>query len=185
MKTTFGNKRFHLSSNAFLGIACAVAIGLFLLLFFLLKPSQTASVTDEISTLSRNIRTHFQKKTDYRGLDTNFAIKNNMVPLEKIRANKVYSKNKSEIIIGRDISGNTVMPTENLFAITYLNLDRNKCKKLLTSKLDATSGVVSITLENEEASYEFTYGGSLPLPVSSENAKKFCKAKNAVMFTFE
>lgn len=185
MKTTFGNKHFHLSSNAFLGIVCAVAIGLFLLLFFLLKPSQTTGVVDEISNISQNIRTHFQKKMDYRGLDTNFAIKNNIVTPEKIRANKIYSKNRSEILIGRDTAGNAVMPTQSLFGITYLNLDRNKCKKMLTSKFDASFGLVSITLENEDSSYEFTYGGSLPLPVSSENAKKYCGAKNTVMFTFE
>ena len=185
MKTIFGNKRFQLSSNAFLGIVCAVAIALFLLLFFLLKPSQTVGVTDEIQTLTQNIRAHFQKSMDYRGLNTEFAIKNALVAPTQIRGGKIYSKNRSEILIGRDSSGSAVMPTETFFSLSYLNLDRNVCKKILTSKFEPAIGLVSVKVENEETPAEFTYGGTLGLPVSDENAKKYCGAKNAVVFTFE
>ena len=101
-----------------------------------------------------------------------------------IRINKIFSKNASEILIGGDLNGRTVMPFEKSFGIIYTNLDHQKCIHVLTTKFDVSSGLTGVTVSNDDV-FEFTYGGVLNLPVSQEAAQTHCRAKNTVMFTFE
>ncbi|HCU59306.1 MAG TPA: hypothetical protein DIC64_04925 [Alphaproteobacteria bacterium] len=185
MNLTGGFKKIHLTPNAFLALVLAIAVGLIILLVLLLHPSSVQKVENtELQSISRSVRQHFQKKLDYRGLNTAYALENGIIPAQMARASKVFSSLSCEIIIGGDINGRTVAPFENTFNVVYKNLDAQKCQDLITSKFDAAAGLKSITVSNKN-SYEFSYGGNLALPVSERAAKEHCSARNTVMFTFE
>lgn len=182
MLYVFKNK--SLTMGGLLSLVGILAFGLFLLIFLLLKSPASTGVSDEIKSITQAIRKHYQKQIDYRGLNTASAIKENIIPLQMIRSNKVFSKNSSEILIGSDIEGNIISPFVNTFSVVYKNLNKQKCQNVLLTTFDETSGLLSITVSNKEI-YEFTYGGDMTLPISKEAAKKYCTVKNDVMFTFE
>ncbi|MBR2299783.1 MAG: hypothetical protein IJ870_04330 [Alphaproteobacteria bacterium] len=185
MNTFGGIKKIRLTSNAFLGLIGVFVVAFSILLLVLLskKPSEL-SADSELKSISRNIRQHFQRDADYRGLNTAYALENNIVPKPLIRANKIFSALGAEILIGADLSGRPIAPFENTFGIIYKNLNAKKCETLISSEFDAASGLVAITVSNEKSS-EFSYGGNPALPVSKKAAEETCSAKNTVMFTFE
>lgn len=177
-------KNLRLSSKSFLALVCILGIGLVFLLFWLFKPAPAIDFKPEIHDLTTAVRTHFQKNIDYRGLNTAYVIEQNLAKKEIVRVGKLFSKSNSEILVGRDIKGNTVGAFEKTFTVTYLNLNKVRCLSLLTTDFHADSGLVSIAVSNDKL-YELTYGGELSLPVSKEKASEYCKAKNTVMLTFE
>lgn len=184
MKTTDVYQKLRLSSKSFLALVCILGIGLVFLLFWSFKPVNVADFNSEIHNLTLAVRSHFQKNIDYRGLDTAYVIEQKLSPKEMVRIGKLFGKSNSEILIGRDMKGNTVAAFEKTFAVTYLNLNKAKCLSLLTTDFNADSGLVSIAVSNNKL-YELTYGGELSLPVSKEDAQSYCKAKNTVMLVFE
>lgn len=177
-------KNIHLKSKDFLILICVFIFFLFFTLFWLFKPASKVDFKSEITILTVPVRTHFQKNPDYRGLDAAYVIKNTLAPKEMVRLNKLFSKSKAEILIGRDINGNSVAPFEKTFTLTYLNLNKKNCSALLTTNFDASSGLESISVSNDNF-YEFTYGGELSLPINSKDAQTYCKPKNTVMLRFE
>lgn len=184
MNLTDIKKNIHLKSKDVAILVCIFVFCLFFILFWLFKPTGQVDFKSEIAILTTSVRAHFQKNPDYRGLDTAYVVKNTLAPKEMIRLNKLYGKSKTEILIGRDINGNTVMPFEKTFTLIYLNLNKKNCLALLATDFDASSGLESISVSNDSF-YEFTYGGELSLPISQQNAQTYCKTKNTVMLRFE
>lgn len=184
MKPSDVYKNLHLSSKSFLAFVCFLSVGLIALLFWLFKPASEFDFKPEIEMLTTAIRTHFQKNIDYHGLNTAYVLEKELAPKEMVRVGKLFSKSNSEILVGKDMKGNTALAFEKTFALTYLNLNKSKCLSLLTTDFNADSGLVSITVSNNKF-YELTYGGELSLPVSRQKALNYCKAKNTVMLVFE
>ena len=175
-----------LKSNRFIvlvsaAVACFIVI---IFMFLFLKSSSSPDFKTELENLSSAVRAYFQQQVDYRGLDTAFVVKKQIVPQDMVRKNKIFSKNKAEILIGGDVNGQAVAPFSKNFGIIYLNLNRKKCQEILTTKLDVSAGLTSINILNED-NYSLSYGGEFKLPVSKERAKQYCKAVNTVMFVFE
>lgn len=178
-------KKIRLTSNQFIGLVCALAaLVVCLACVFFLKPEKKIDFSQELKTISASVRKHYQKNIDYRGLETKVIADDKVLPQKMVRNGKIYSAFKGEILLGRNLKGDAVLPFETFFNITYLNINRLKCESLITSVFDETSGLTGITVSNEKL-YEFTYGGELPLPVSAQKAKEVCASKNDVMFTFE
>ena len=178
-------KKIRLTSNQFIGLVCVlVALVICLVCVFFLKPEKKIDFSQELKTISASVRKHYQKNIDYRGLETKIIVDDKVLPQTMVRNGKIYSAFKGEILIGRNLKGDAVLPFENFFSVTYLNINRQKCEGLIASTFDETSGLTAITVSNEKL-YEFTYGGELSLPVSEQKAKEICASKNDVMFTFE
>lgn len=182
MNLTDMYKNFHLKSKEFL--VCLFIVGLFLLLFWIFKPQSTIDFKTEIENLNNAVRVHFQRNIDYHGLNTAYVIKNALAPKEMIRKDKLFSKSKSEILVGKDIKGSVVLAFQKTFAVTYLNLNKANCVALLTTDFGASSGLESISVSNNNL-IELSYGGKFSLPVNKQDAQSYCKAKNTVMLVFE
>ena len=177
-------KSAHIKPKEFLALACALAVGLLFLVFWLFKPQADVDFKPEIENLTDTIRTHFQRNIDYHGLNTAYVIKNALAPKEMVRVDKLFGKSKSEVLVGKDMKGSTVLVFEKNFAVTYLNLNKKNCVALLTTEFEASSGLEGISVSNGNL-YELTYGGKFSLPVNRQDAQKYCKAKNTVMLVFE
>lgn len=184
MKTYGKFIKSHISPNIFLGICCGIAVVLCLTLFFSLRSSTDFNIQTELENLTKSVRQYYQKSPDYRGLDTSFAVQNKIIPLSMVRHQKIYSFSKSEILIGKDTTGQTLLPMDRSFGVTYLRLNKKDCLKIAETHFDQTSGLVEITVQNEKA-YTFTYGGELALPFSQDDAIHYCGHQNTVTFTFE
>lgn len=174
----------HISSNLFWGICALAAVIFCLILFFVLKNSSDFNIQAELSSLTQNIHKHYQKNPDYRGLNTSFAVQNKIIPLSMTRNDKIYSVSKSEILIGKNIKGESLLPMDRFFNITYLRINKKECLKIAAADFDQDSGLIGITIQNKET-YVFTYGGELTLPLSQEEALRYCDPQNTIMFTFE
>ena len=158
---------------------------IFLVLLLCVHPKQNNVVTDEIKSINLNIRKHYQKQPDYRGLNTKTAIKDNLIPSFMVRQNKIFSRLKREILVGRNASGDSLLPADHFFAIAYLNVDKAMCISIISEPFDITLGLRDITLLNNKTSLVFSYGGEFPLPVNKEVAEKHCHSLNTVVLSFE
>ena len=121
MNLKTGYKKLRITSSVFLVLVCAVVFCALVIFFFLIKSNKKTDISAEITALNNSIRTHYQKSIDYRGLNTSFALENGIVPAFMSRHNKIFSTLKTEILIGRDASGNTIMPMESFFNIFVLD----------------------------------------------------------------
>jgi len=184
MKTSDVYKRLRRVSKTFLIAICCfiVALGIFVLWGF--RPIEKCDFKAEIEMLTSNIRSHFQKSLDYHGLNTAYVLQNGLVPKKMVRKDKIFSKSKTEILIGKDLKGSTVLPFERHFAIIYVNINKNRCIELLSSQFEADFGLSGISVANDKL-YELTYGGELSLPVHEQDAQNYCRTKNTVMLVFE
>ncbi|MBR6327601.1 MAG: hypothetical protein IKR60_01850 [Alphaproteobacteria bacterium] len=166
-------------------VACVLSVFIVILMVYMLgKSSEQHNLTTEALDISRTIRTAFQAKPDYRGLNNAYLIEHTLLEPSLIRQNKIFSRFQSEILIGRDEQGHSAIAGDTHFVITYKNIDRRKCLTLLSSDFDATSGLNAIKLINDNT-YDLTYGGELSLPVSKGKADTLCRARNTLVLIFE
>ncbi|MBO7098026.1 MAG: hypothetical protein J6W11_05265 [Alphaproteobacteria bacterium] len=184
MDITNACKNLRLTAKTVLIVSCVLLCGLFCFVFMLMKPVPEADFKTEVGMLTTNIRKHFQRNADYKSLNTSYVIEHNLVLKDMTRGGKIFSGCQNEIIIGRDINGHAVLPLEKHFVITYINLNRSNCIKLLTTDFDTTFGLENITVSNDKT-YELTYGGQFPLPVTQKAAQSYCHIRNTVMLAFE
>ena len=186
MKTAFLQRinffGHRLNIAAVCGAVLVLLAGIYGFMRFNLPDQNALSL--EALKISRDIRSAFSLKPDYRGLNSAYVIQNKIILPSLVRQNKIFSRFQSEIVIGRDDKGNASMAGDYYFDVTYQNLNRRKCKALMTAPFMADSGLIGIELKNEKA-YHFTYGGEYTLPVSKQNADTLCKAKNSITLSFE
>ena len=167
-----------------------VVVGLILittmLLLFTTSPKDDWSIVNqEISILADNIRNHYKTKPDYWGLNSQSAAK--FSPKEMVRNDKIVSAIGREFIIGQNEVGNTVMPSQRNFMISINNLSKNACRQIAQFDIDDKNqyGLQKIIINTPTVKTEFEWGGKNSLPISSENANKFCDKKNTISWVFE
>ena len=131
--------------------------------------------------MASSVRAHFQKKPDYRGLNTAYAVQNKIVDAKHLRLNKIYSQNSREILIGADSQGSTCAVRTKSFTVTYIDVSKEECAELLSQKFDLSSGLTAFT----SGQYTFAFGGDLPFPQTPKEAQRYCTNKNTVSFVFE
>ncbi len=184
MKLDKQKLKAYISSNIFWGICAFVAITLCVTAYFALRSDSEFDIKKELLALTENIHKYYQKSPDYRALNSKTAIENKIIPPSMVRHHKIYSLSKSEILIGKDMKGDVLIPMDRFFSIIYLRVNKNVCLSLADADFNSNSGLIGITVQNDKT-YEFTYGGELSLPISKDEVLNSCKSKNTIMFTFE
>jgi len=154
-------------------------------LIFSATSKKDENAQEELRLITQNIRKHYQKSIDYRGLDTSVALEKNLIPMQMVRKGKIYSRLKNEIVIGADEKGTAVAPAGAFFSVSYMGINQKKCVRLISEPFDISLGLVSIRLLTAQGERVFSYGGEFSLPVLTQDALKFCQNKNTVVLTFE
>lgn len=138
---------------------------------------------EELVVLIDHIRQHYRNRPDAWGLNTEVAIKNQLVLEKMIKENRIFNAFGQEVLVGSNVNGNMVMPGQRNFVIVYKNLNYNRCVKmaanLLSDKLQL--GLNSMTIVNEVQT-TFQWGAENALPISANSAKKTCKKENAILW---
>ena len=184
MKVKILNKGINISSKL-IGFLAVLVFGLIFAIMLYNICSQPTSIKTELQTLTQNIRREYQKNLNYRGLNTLVSIENKLIPAYMVRNGKIFSRIKSEILIGRNEAGDTLLASDTFFSISYLNVNQSKCVSMVSEPFEISLGLSNIQILTPEKSYEFSYGGELPLPLSKQDAFQYCQHKNTVVFSFE
>lgn len=151
------------------------------------KNKRISTAKHEISELSNKIRNHYKVRPDYWGLSTENAVKNNIIPLQMVYGNKIIGALGKEINVGQDADGSMIMPGGKRFMISVANIGKSACKAVLPDNLSHAENpaLVNINLTAGNKTYNFEWGGELPLPVTPEQANKLCQNNNTISWTYE
>lgn len=165
-------------------IALGCVIGLSLFVYFYVQPDKSIIESEnQLNNLVNRVRIFYRNKPNAWGLNTYSAIQNNIVPQEMIYGRQIKNSLGKEVLLGANEFGNTVMPGSNKIAIVYKNLTKEECEALSSAKLseEMKVSVNLIKIINSET-HIFTWGGKNFLPISTENAYKFCQKNNDVLW---
>ena len=172
-------------------LAC-VAIGLLLVaaLAFIFSSSPTrtySAVEQELLELSGNIRNNYMQKPDYRGLNNQKLITDNIIPNQLLRNNKIMSSIGKEYIIGQNGKGDVVMPSQRTFMITLNNLNKKACQDIAMLQIgnEDTLSLQKVIINNASETFEFEWGSTNSLPISVNKANEVCASKNNISWVFE
>ena len=164
-------------------VIAVVLIGLWML------PSVDKKIdaaAEEVMSLADNVRKDYQTKPSYWGLNTESAIAAGIVPQKMLRKGKIINALGKQVLIGMGENGESVMPGVAGFDIVYKNIAQNICINLLEHKFSEQQnlGLKAISVVNDEV-ITFSWGGENPLPVDPMQAKKVCKGKSSIIWSFE
>lgn len=168
----------------------AAVITVLLLAAIFVAPNKTERISvakQEISELSNKIRNHYKVRPDYWGLSTENAVKNNIIPPQMVHGNKIIGALGKEINVGQDADGSMIMPGGKRFMISVANIGKSACKAVLPDNLSHAENpaLVNINLIAGGKTYNFEWGGELPLPVTPELADKLCQNNNTISWIYE
>ena len=168
----------------------AAVITVLLLAAIFVAPNKTERISvakQEISELSNKIRNHYKVRPDYWGLSTENAVKNNIIPPQMVHGNKIIGALGKEINVGQDADGSMIMPGGKRFMVSVANIGKSACKAVLPDNLSHAENpaLVNINLIAGGKTYNFEWGGELPLPVTPELADKLCQNNNTISWIYE
>ena len=147
---------------------------------------QISRNVQDIFAISDEIRAFYTNKPDYWGLNTEFAIKNKIVPNEFVKDNKILLSNGLEILIGNGADGDTIMPLSQSFDIVLPQLNKAQCISYaeMPLKQDNLLKLLSIRIINASGDYLFEWGGQKKLPVQKYTTKNLCADnKNTIIWS--
>lgn len=137
----------------------------------------------QVVSLAEQIRNFYRNKPDAWGLNTAFAIKNNLAGKEMTNGRMLQNALGKEVLLGADILGNTVMPGNRNAVIVYKNLNKKECETLavlpFTEKMQLSLNAITIVNEQE---HSFTWGEENSLPISKSKAGEICKKANDILW---
>lgn len=143
----------------------------------------------QVEKIASLIRSKYKTRPDYWGLNTDEVIKNNLFPNDmSFNNNELHGYFGSSVRIGMDENGVTVMPTVKKFVVTYYDLSKAQCIALASNKFNRNFlfGLSYINIINEQSTQTFNWHDAKHfLPISKQNATKFCKKNNNISFGFE
>lgn len=172
-------------------IILIISLIVLLLLMIMLKQKdiggQEAGL--QIEKIASNIRSKYKTRPDYWGLNTDEVIKNELFPADMTFNNgELQGYFGSSVRIGMDEKGTTVMPTVKNFVITYFDLSKAQCVALASNKFNRKFllGLTHINIISEKSTQTFNWHDTkYSLPISKQNATKFCGKNNKISFSFE
>ena len=166
-----------------MSIVIIIFFGVFLI--FQRPSTDVVSAYKELLETSDKVRTHYKNKPDYWGLNTTEAVKNKLFS-GKLTNNQIINSLGKYVIIGGDISGNTVMPRMRSFVIGYKDLTQKECIELASFiwKESDKLGLLSVQINTDNVEYNFDWGED-GLPLSRSKAKQFCGEVNSLVWIFE
>lgn len=169
-------------------IVIAITVGLALGIYMATKPNKKLiQAANEVISLSEDIRKHYRNRPDYWRLNTETVTAENIAPKNLIIDGKIKNALGNEVLVGSGFDGTMVMPGTRSFDIVYKNLSKKDCISLALHSYNEEQklGLLSITVKDGENISSFTWGGENKLPISIENAKKYCGNHSEIYWTFE
>ena len=136
---------------------------------------------NDIFIISDDIRAYFSNKPDYWGLSTNYVVKNTIVDKKFIYNDKIILTDGKELLIGKGINGDVVLPREMSFDIILKKLNKSQCISYLENKLNDANQMKleSLSVVNSTISKVFTWGDKTnSLPVKPYTGKDICSDEN-------
>lgn len=148
------------------------------------KISQAAT---ELALTADNIRVFYQTRPGYWGLDNSIVIKNDLAAQGMIQNGEIKNAFGKLVKIGQDADGNIVMPGSRSFVVAYHDLNKNECTAMAAFKLNdnASLSLLEMDLINSQGTTEFNWGGTNKLPITKDEARKFCSDNNTIVWHFE
>lgn len=141
----------------------------------------------EVMSVAEEIRKFYRNRPGYWGLNTESVLKNNLLPASFIQNGKTVNALGKNILIGQGAEGNLVMPGARSFDIVFADLDKKECEQLAEFQFteNQSLGLLSITIINNGQQTEFSWGGENKLPITAENARRYCGKQTSLLWTFE
>ena len=142
----------------------------------------------EVFLLADKIRDFYRIKPNYWGLDTSFALENNIFPSDMVQDETAQNALGSSVLVGSGFTGEALYPGSQGFDIVYTELGRVPCIFLLSYPFskEQTLSLSQISLLNDLGdNITFTWGGDFPLMPDAQTAKKFCSKSNSILWHFE
>ena len=173
-------KKIKIDRPIIIALALILCVGLYIVL----KPNPKIKLTaNELVNLSDNIRKHYQNLPGYWGLNSEKAISLGIIPDAMTKEGKIINALGKEVLIGRGVNGETIMPGGRSFEIIYKNLSKKECVKLAEFEGHETYllGLIDITVNDKV----FSWGTEESLPISRKQARKYCLDNNAIIWKYE
>lgn len=142
----------------------------------------------DIFAISDEVRAFYTNKPDYWGLNSDFAIKNNIVPGKFVKNDKIILSNGLEILIGNGENADTVMPLSQSFDMVLPQLNKAQCISYAEASLTEENllKLLSIRIVNASGDYLFEWGGSKTLPIKKYATKNLCADnKNTLIWSIK
>lgn len=133
-----------------------------------------------IFTISDAIRTYYADKPDFWQLNTDYALKQGIIPKDFIKNGNIILNDNIKILVGSGVNADTVMPLTQSFDIVMPNLNKAQCISYAESELSEAQRIeiISISIINTQGIYVFEWGGKNSLPITKYATKKLCLDKN-------
>lgn len=133
-----------------------------------------------IFSISEAIRQHYADKPSYWGLNTEYVIKQNIVPQSIVKNGKLNLNGGINLLIGTGVDGSTVMPMAQSFDIILPHLNKAQCMSYAESELfdNENLALISLNIINGSGTYTFEWGGQNSLPIKKYATKQFCQDKD-------
>lgn len=157
-------------------------------IFWASHDKDTPKLATEISEISKNIRRFYGKRPGFWGLNTETALKNNLVPAHMVINNKIINAYKKLVDIGKGSEASAIMPGARGFDIILRNLSKKECMNVATYKYDDSFllGISAMTIKNGDQEHNFGWEQEKILPISKIVAKNVCdEDKNTIIWSFE
>ena len=133
------------------------------------------------------VHRNFQTKPDFWKLNTDWLIKNNMVPQEMLRDSQIINALGKPVLVGSGMDGQMLMPGARSFDIVYKDLSKRECVALASYDYPQTQtlGLISLTIINEKEEKNLVWGEKGGLPLLAEEAADICQKQNVLIWNFE
>lgn len=141
-----------------------------------------------IFAISDAIRTYYADKPGFWLLNTEYAIKQGIIPTDYIKNDSIQLRNNINVLVGSGINGDTVMPLAQSFDVVLPNLNKAQCISYAESDLTEAQKikVIRISIINAQGTYDFEWGGEKSLPISKFATKKLCLDKgNTIIWSLK
>ncbi len=169
-------------------IAVMVAVVGFIVWGYITPGKKIEEAARQIEEIAREVRQSFVNQIDYWGLSTKNAVAKNILTILSYDDNKLINALGKPVQIGSGENGGIVMPGERSFDVVYDDLSMGECVALATYHFERPEelGLLQITIINEDGSQSFSWGEeNYKLPISRQEAKRFCRNVSKVLWTLE
>lgn len=159
-----------------------------IVLAWIIRPNPKIEIAaTQLAQTANNIRLFYQTKPGYWGLNTETVIKNNLEAGGMLIDGKLQNAFGKSVIIGEDEQGSIIMPGTRHFTVTFPELNKSECTVMAAFRLNERESLslLQMIISNGEQRYEFNWGGSNPLPITKQDAAKYCGKNNIVSWRFE
>ncbi len=178
--------KINLKNNKRMVIVCCLLLISMATLFVWPKSNKEYIVAaQELMDLTANIRTYFQHRPDFWGLNTQMVLDKKLHTHTMLRNGILLSSLGNQVLIGKGVDAEIIMPTAKSFDVVYKNLTKKQCMGLLLAEYDqkfwlSISGL-SIVFKQKEVLFSWA-DKEHKLPITRAAAKKFCHDRATVVW---